>query len=283
MTPLAPLLPPAAAMAAISGFDSLPSVSLQFETIRRTMQQSMFVQAVRDRVIGRQVSRPRDVSHSSSFIECVYVTLHPMSRVLTEGDRLGQVHRFADAMALEVRQAAFHAAERYSRVFSPKSLTVGAIRNALESSPRAALEDGTLSFAAATHVAKIVGLTLVLREGPPGSQCIVCPSQASNLSESPAILLVSSGDGRFEIEECSPATLSGVRAHLAETLCRDAFATTKLQRMSVIELMELAMAMALVDGGGGGSDLFDYRDLARRIGNKSKLIDVLAGYIWRDP
>lgn len=54
-------------------------------------------------------------------------------------------------------------------------LSAGAVQNALESGLHRCLQDDAINYAAVLHVAKVVGITLVVRCGLPGSPCIVFP------------------------------------------------------------------------------------------------------------
>jgi hypothetical protein len=256
-------------------------------------------------------------------MECVYTTVDPTAKVFMRPELESRVATFVDDLALDVRQAARYASERYCTLFAlDKMLSAGAVQNALESGLHRCLQDDAINYAAVLHVAKLVGITLVIRCGSPGSPCIVFPcrddaNDATSPGTSPAILIVretvysaSDGDGdgggdvhfRFALEAreaglgCGAAypasighSLDHVRSHLAgcdevHRMYRDL--RRPLPRNSVVELMPVVLALALVTAGGGDivpcasggvtKETATYHAaLARRMGGKAGLVVAL--------
>lgn len=247
---------------------------------------------------------------------CVYSIVEPTSRILLPSDLAVRLAAYCEKMALDVRQSAGYASERYMRVFGLRSgrslLTLGATKNALESDARACLRDDTLNHAAVLHVAMIVGVTLVVRDGA-ADTCTVFPCYddrrteiRSDAASYPAVLIESdcSNNGSGSSSSCpiyrvAPERTAGpTLGHVRRFLARERGGAERLRSAkglgktdasnataSIADLMPLAFSLALVDGGSGVLTMQDgaeraayHREMAKRMGGKQAVVELLRSY-----
>jgi len=152
-------------------------------------------------------------------MECVYTTVDPTAKVFMRPELESRVETFVDNLALDVRQAARYASERYCTLFAlDKVLSAGAVQNALESGLHRCLQDDAINYAAVLHVAKLVGITLVVRCGSPGSPCIVFPCRDGTASISSSSSDATSPDTSAS---CAPAILITREVVISDVACAD--------------------------------------------------------------
>jgi hypothetical protein len=271
-------LPPAAVISNARSFDGVLDVAERFRAIREQIQRGTLIA----HATGGARRNSTSVDNDSTFITCLLHVMEPMSRLMAPEDMRRLQTRFVEKERASIVQCAhsvaleYHAGVGLGRQKAENAPTVDAVRDSIIRDPVRAFTDDGLNHAVVYYLTRRMDVAVVMRPGPPGTDCLTfIPRKVTNseYASVPCVLIAcSTSDSIYRIEHEGP-TMADVWAHLRSQpevkACFERMTTSCCDRLTIPAIHALAAKVGMAIGGS------DPRATASAFGGKAALFQAV--------